>query len=469
MKKWIWINFLLVIGLLWPGLAVQGQQASGPVYIVQPGDTLGEIARRFGVPLQDLLDANAISNPNILAEGAELVIPGLEGIEGTLTTVTVAFGEDLRSLSRGYGVSISDLARLNHLTSPLELYTGSDLVLPQGEGDLPKTGRALLAPGQTLLELAALEGENPWALAGMNGYTSLWRSLPGETLLTGKGEGAGPGALPGEIHAAALEPQTFSQGRTNVVRISGSDGLDLSGTFLGKPLHFFYDGNGSYIALQGVHALMDPGLYPISLEGRLADGTPFAFAQLVIVRPVDYPFDMPLNVDPATIDPTVTQPEDAQWTALALPATPERLWDGLFRIPSPLEQEYCVESGECWTSRFGNRRSYNGSPYQYFHTGLDVAGGTGTEIYAPADGVVVFAGPMTVRGNATMIDHGWGVYTGYMHQSELRVEVGDRVKAGQLIGLVGGTGRAQGPHLHWEVWAGGVQVDPLEWLERVFP
>jgi murein DD-endopeptidase MepM/ murein hydrolase activator NlpD len=174
-------------------------------------------------------------------------------------------------------------------------------------------------------------------------------------------------------------------------------------------------------------------------------------------------------VDPATIDPAVTQPEDAQWNALALPVTPDKLWDGLMRIPSPLDQEYCVETGECWTSRYGNRRSYNGSPYQYFHTGLDIAGGTGTEIYAPADGVVVFAGPLTVRGNATMIDHGWGIYTGYMHQSELRVKVGDRVKKGQLIGLVGGTGRADGPHLHWEMWAGGVQVDPLEWLERVFP
>ena len=68
-----------------------------------------------------------------------------------------------------------------------------------------------------------------------------------------------------------------------------------------------------------------------------------------------------------------------------------------------------------------------------------------------------------------MIDHGWGVYTGYMHQSEILVEAGDFVEKGQLIGLVGGTGRVTGAHLHWEIWVGGVQVDPVEWLENSFP
>ncbi len=68
-----------------------------------------------------------------------------------------------------------------------------------------------------------------------------------------------------------------------------------------------------------------------------------------------------------------------------------------------------------------------------------------------------------------MIDHGWGIYSGYMHQSEILVEEGEQVEAGQLIGLVGGTGRVTGSHLHLEVWVGGVQVDPMEWLEKPFP
>ena len=113
--------------------------------------------------------------------------------------------------------------------------------------------------------------------------------------------------------------------------------------------------------------------------------------------------------------------------------------------------------------------SYNGSSYSYFHTGLDILGNTGTEIYAPADGIVVFTGELTIRGNATLIDHGWGVYTGYAHQSELYVNAGDKVETGQLIGLVGDTGRVEGAHLHWEVIVGGVQVDPLDWLSNEYP
>jgi murein DD-endopeptidase MepM/ murein hydrolase activator NlpD len=83
--------------------------------------------------------------------------------------------------------------------------------------------------------------------------------------------------------------------------------------------------------------------------------------------------------------------------------------------------------------------------------------------------VVVFADFLTVRGNATLIDHGWGVYTGYLHQSELLVKPGERVEKGQLIGRVGATGRVSGPHLHWEVLIGGVQVDPLDWLNQEYP
>jgi murein DD-endopeptidase MepM/ murein hydrolase activator NlpD len=68
-----------------------------------------------------------------------------------------------------------------------------------------------------------------------------------------------------------------------------------------------------------------------------------------------------------------------------------------------------------------------------------------------------------------MIDHGEGVYSAYMHQSEILVNEGDYVEAGQLIGRVGNTGRVEGPHLHFEVLVGDVQVDPIAWLNGDFP
>jgi hypothetical protein len=361
------------------------------------------------------------------------------------------------------------LARLNHLASPAQLYVGYNLVIPEVTQTGSAIGRVALAPGQTLLELAALKKTNPWTLVRSNDLSGTWEAVPGDVLLLPGGQEDGPGALPSAILDIEVSPFPLPQGRTSTIRLSAQDGLELGGSFMGHALHFFPNAEGSYTALQGVHALAEPGVYPLSIHGDLADGTPFAFSQLVSVRAVDYPYDRPLTVDPSTTDPSVTKPEDAQWTALTGPATVEKFWSGSFLMPSPLPKDYCLESGDCWTSRYGNRRSYNGGPYSFFHTGLDIAGGAGTEIYAPAPGVVVFAGPLTVRGNATMIDHGWGVYTGYMHQSELMVQVGDRVEGGQIIGLVGGTGRVEGPHLHWEVWVGGVQVDPLEWLEASFP
>ena len=118
------------------------------------------------------------------------------------------------------------------------------------------------------------------------------------------------------------------------------------------------------------------------------------------------------------------------------------------------------------------RRSFNGSAYIYFHSGIDY-GVCFTEhpldIYAAAPGKVIFAGPLAVRGNATFIDHGWGVYTAYYHQSEIDVTVGEQVQSGQLIGHIGATGHVTGPHLHFEMWVNGIQVNPLEWLNGTYP
>ena len=143
----------------------------------------------------------------------------------------------------------------------------------------------------------------------------------------------------------------------------------------------------------------------------------------------------------------------------------DRFWNSIFTAPAAYP--------DCFTSRFGTRRTYKVTNTQIqipgFHTGLDFCGGEGLAITAPAPGRVIFAQSLTVRGNATIIDHGWGVYSGFWHQSEFKVQVGDIVEQGQLIGLVGGTGRVTGAHLHWEIWVNGVQVDPLDWLASAYP
>jgi biotin carboxyl carrier protein len=110
---------------------------------------------------------------------------------------------------------------------------------------------------------------------------------------------------------------------------------------------------------------------------------------------------------------------------------------------------------------FGSQRIYRGTPGNY-HNGVDIAVPTGTPIVAPADGVVVLAAnrPFTLEGYLLIIDHGMGLVSTFLHNSRLDVQVGDVVKQGQQIALVGTTGRSTGPHMHWGMRWKDRRIDP---------
>ena len=110
---------------------------------------------------------------------------------------------------------------------------------------------------------------------------------------------------------------------------------------------------------------------------------------------------------------------------------------------------------------FGAQRVYNGTPGSY-HSGMDIAAVSGTEFVAPADGVVILAAAdeFTLEGHLLMIDHGMGLNSAFLHCSELLVREGDVVRQGQVIGRVGATGRASGPHLHWGMKWNAARIDP---------
>lgn len=99
-----------------------------------------------------------------------------------------------------------------------------------------------------------------------------------------------------------------------------------------------------------------------------------------------------------------------------------------------------------------------------YHGGTDLKGLTGAPIFAIADGNVNLSDHLYYEGNIVMLDHGYGVISGYMHQSELLVKNGERVKAGQLLGKTGATGDVAGPHLHIFLLVHGVKVDALSLL-----
>ncbi len=117
------------------------------------------------------------------------------------------------------------------------------------------------------------------------------------------------------------------------------------------------------------------------------------------------------------------------------------------------------------SGRFGSQRVYRGEPGSY-HSGLDIAPGAGAPFVAPADGVVTLAAydPFSLEGHLIIIDHGAGLNSAFLHASQIFVTEGQRVQQGDRLGLVGATGRATGPHLHWSIKWHLARLDPLLFL-----
>jgi hypothetical protein len=130
------------------------------------------------------------------------------------------------------------------------------------------------------------------------------------------------------------------------------------------------------------------------------------------------------------------------------------------------KQEFIWPAKGRISGRFGSQRIYNGTPGSY-HTGLDIATGTsGTPFVAPADGTVILAADrqFSLEGNLLMLDHGMNLNSAFLHCSKLLVGMGETVKKGQVIGHIGATGRATGPHLHWSIKWRDARLDPLLFL-----
>src|SRR5574338_1068667 len=190
------LTSLLLLLVLTTSFCVQpaSAQASGPVYIVQPGDTLFFIASRFNVSVDELEAANPTVNPNFLSEGQELVIPGLEGVSGVLETEVIAFGDSLRSLSRRTQVSDEQLIRLNRLVSPSELYVGTSLIVPTQANQSELSTRITPSSGESLLEMAVRQNSDPWTLRSLNKLDGTWETVPGDILYSPSGQSEGSGA-----------------------------------------------------------------------------------------------------------------------------------------------------------------------------------------------------------------------------------------------------------------------------------
>jgi len=468
------INFLVVILILFTILfnsftqVIAQSDSSDVQYQIQPGDTLGSIALEFGISLDSLVLANNIINPDSISPGQIIVIPGLTGIDGVLTPLTIGLDESFNSLTRQFSFISDATLKLNRITSIDEIYVGTRLLIPI-PAEFVSPQMIAVNDDLSLFQTAIYLDTSIDQIVLANNLNNYLQLFPDDSVFLPSNANDLVYSKNHIQEDVTLLPLPLVQGATSTITVVSDSIADVTGSLDGHELHFYnLDSPEHFFALQGINALAKPGLSKFHLSILNKNGKVKIFEYNVLLVEGNFPVDSPIIVDPLTIDPQTTKPENDFVNELVTHKTNEKLWSGIFQSPA-FYQEY--------TSLFGSRRTYNDDPTITFHGGLDFGGGETLPIIAPADGVVVFSGFLPIRGNATFIDHGLGVYSGFFHQSLLLVSKGDHVINGQKIGEVGNTGRVgnandypgAGAHLHWEIWVSGVQVNPLDWLSIEYP
>jgi len=198
---------------------------------------------------------------------------------------------------------------------------------------------------------------------------------------------------------------------------------------------------------------------PLQIDVRRSDGS--HETATISVAPRDWPIERIDGVPPDTVNPPpeiAARIESEQALVSAARVRDDDRADFAQPFIWPVQGRV--------SGRFGNQRIYNGTPKPP-HSGMDIAAAQGTPVLAPAAGIITFANPgLYLTGGTVLLDHGHGVSSNFLHLSRIDVKVGDRVAQGQVIGAVGATGRATGPHLHWGMNWFDVRIDPLLVLER---
>jgi murein DD-endopeptidase MepM/ murein hydrolase activator NlpD len=267
------------------------------------------------------------------------------------------------------------------------------------------------------------------------------------------------------VHAASDAPmiaigtaaRALQPGELVVVTLTpGPDAADVQVTVFGRSVVAFSIGANRWQALVGIDLEQPPGTYTITAGARRGDVL-ITGTRTFVVQPKTFA-TRTLRVAPEFVNPPpFLQERIDRETALLRQvyarSAPERLWQAGFTRPVPQPA----------SSRFGTRSVFNGEPRSP-HAGTDFLSGTGTPVKAPNAGRIVVARDLFFSGNTVIIDHGLEVFSVLAHLSRIDVSEGDLLDGGQIVGLVGATGRVTGAHLHWALRVGGARVDPLSLL-----
>ena len=255
------------------------------------------------------------------------------------------------------------------------------------------------------------------------------------------------------------------QGEIVVVRVPvDQQTTAVTGKFLNRKIPFFPEASGvagrSYIGLVGVDLQDAPGTHELVLEVVSSAGRRRLSYNVLVIKEKRAVQHLTLPKDKVDLDEESlirVKAEQAQVRTLLEAVSERRLWTDDFLRP--------VEGPV--TGAFGRQRIINGQAKNP-HNGEDIAAPLGTAVVAMNDGIICLTAEHFFSGKGVFVDHGLGLYSMYFHLSEVSVKDGEIVKRGQIIGKVGASGRATGPHLHWGVNMNGARVDPLSLVKLSF-
>jgi len=250
-----------------------------------------------------------------------------------------------------------------------------------------------------------------------------------------------------------IAPKKIRQGDVFLIKVRNVETSQVPSALLSDDeLSFSSCGEGCYVAIGAVEITSKPGPRLLKLKVGKRKKNLWLY-----VKKVKFPvLKLTLPEDRVILSPEDlerTKSEDKRLAELFHTAS-DRLWDGGF--VEPLNNEI--------STAFGTRRIMNGK-WVSIHKGVDIKGKEGQEIKASNNGKVLLAAGLFFGGNTVILDHGQGIFTIYMHLAEIKVNPGDLISKGEVIGLVGSSGRSTGPHLHFGARVMNAPVNPVSLTE----
>ncbi|MGE0470269.1 MAG: M23 family metallopeptidase [Nitrospira sp.] len=268
-----------------------------------------------------------------------------------------------------------------------------------------------------------------------------------------------PSAQAGDAH------YTGKQGQILVVNVPTDGGVTgVEGTFLGRSLSFFPDPRfeepKGFVGLLGIDLQDEPGIHELTVKVQAVEQSQTLTYRVQVLKEKFQVERLTLPKNKVDLDEKHLarwQAEQAQVKDMLAHDSRMKFWQAGFVEPV---------SGKR-TGIFGSVRIMNGQARNP-HNGEDIGAPLGTEVVATNDGIVRLTVDHVFSGKGVFLDHGLGLYSMYFHLSEVLVKEGDVVKTGEIVGKVGATGRATGPHLHWGVKLNGARVNPYALLDLPF-